>query len=179
MLLHSCLLRAFGAVNSSRVQNWNVEDSKQFLGKCSGLIFQCNQKGLWRDEKEAFKAKEVFYWWRDCLPATSLQSKAETMLKFLSNENERFFIVTTEYKHLMFREVANCWGAAHARGFAGSVPGKELLSVSEAVSDILEQALSFNDPIAFVASKEEEQIARKYGWEFIEANSENFELLSE
>ncbi len=70
-------------------------------------------------------------------------------------------------------------GAAHAKGFAGSVPGKELLSVSEAVSDILEQALSFNDPIAFVASKEEEQIARKYGWEFIEANSENFELLSE
>ena len=136
------------------------------------------QDELWKDEKEALKAKEVFYRWKDYLPVTTLQSEAEEMLRNLSVKNEMFFIVTTEYKHLMFREVASCRGAAHARGFAGSVPCKELLSISAAIADIYKQIILFGEQVVLVASKKDESIASRYGWEFIEATPENFVQLS-
>ncbi len=177
MLLHACLLHAFEHVASPKVQTWSIEDSKQLLGKCSGLIFRLGEKGLWRDKKEASIAKEAFYWWRDSMPVTKLRPEAERMLKVLSNRNERFFIVTAEYKHLMFREVANCWGAAHAWGFAGSVPGKEFQDVSKAIADVKKLAEDLGK-VVLVAKKSEEAIATKFGWDFIEATSDNFVMLS-
>lgn len=172
MVFHTCLMKALESVNSPKLASWKLEDSGRYLGKGPGAIFGAGQD-LWRDRAELNKARETLYSYQECLPAAKLLPEAEEMLKVLARRNIKFLLATAEYKHAMFREIANSWAASQALGFYGSVPGK-YVDLPYAVAQAKKQASALGEKIFLIASKEEEGLATHLGLSFMEANLENF-----